>query len=302
MTSPQLGDLPLFVDRIGRITARAQRASELHDWGLHPQAADTGSSLALDDDGFIPARGGSLVQRAAMWPINCATDNVSSAGRIFTDSATSNQLRASSIMSLCRSALESSARAIWLISDTDRAIRRQRSIGITLAEMKQQTLFNNNEVEHHHNGTVNLPADYASAFLDGHRSLLNDYAALQEEDHQPVRPFGKTVELAATWIDEHMPAHDSGELAKNGMAAGSKRVYSISSGVIHGYQWIVDYGRNGDLFAMIADSFAAAVNMTECAIALYEAQAQRPTGRTDRKYHYPKRLAPTVREWSKLYR
>ena len=47
------------------------------------------------------------------------------------------------------------------------------------------------------------------------------------------------------------------------MAIGVKRVYSISSGVIHGYQWITEYARDGDLLAMIADSFAAAVNMTE---------------------------------------
>ncbi|MFD6056837.1 hypothetical protein [Rhodococcus wratislaviensis] len=301
MTTTQFGELPIFIDRIGRITARAQRASELHDWGLHPQAADTGSSLALDDDEFMPEQGGGLIQRAAMWPINSATDNVSSAGNIFRELEQTRQLRASSVMSLCRSALESSARAIWLLSDTERAVRRKRCVGITLAEMKQQTMFNGNEIENHRNGTVELPDGQADAFRRGHRSLLAEYEALQETEHQPVRPFGKTIELAGQWVEEHMPPHDSGELAKNGLAAGSKRVYSLSSGVIHGYQWIVDYGRNGDLFAMLADSFAAAVNMTECAIALYEAQAQRRNGRTDRKYHYPKRLAPTVREWSKLY-
>lgn len=54
---------------------------------------------------------------------------------------------------------------------------------------------------------------------------------------------------------------------------------------------MVDYGRDGKVFSMIADAIACAVLVTESAIALYEAQAQpkagRPRGSND---HFPERL------------
>ncbi len=56
-----------------------------------------------------------------------------------------------------------------------------------------------------------------------------------------------------------------------------------------------------DTFRMVADGLAAAVGMAECAVALYEAQAQRRDASTGRQRFYPDSLQPTITNWSSLY-
>jgi hypothetical protein len=51
MTNPRLAVLQ-------RTYERAARGRALKDWGLRPQPFDAGSSLALDDDGFMAELGG----------------------------------------------------------------------------------------------------------------------------------------------------------------------------------------------------------------------------------------------------
>jgi hypothetical protein len=90
-------------------------------------------------------------------------------------------------------------------------------------------------------------------------------------------------------------AHDTGELADNGLQGGAKSFHSY-------YYWMTDYGGGMRLFGMIADSFAAAINMTECAVALYEAVCRAPEGDRERTESYlPARLEPTIAQWTGLY-
>lgn len=300
-TSQQLGDPLKLAERLLRIGGRAARAHELHTWGLNPQDTDPGSSLTLDDEGFMLEFDGHVIRDHAFWPVATATDNLATAAQVFTAATQSRQLHAASVMTLCRSALETSARTIWLLSDTDPEVRRSRCVAVMAKEMEERKWFDINEGQYLKSGQISAPAEQAAKF-DAHlaeQTRLRDIAKAARTE--PAPGFTKTIEKASEWIDANVPAHDSGELAMNGMSVGAKRFYSLGSSFVHGYKWAVDYARDGHLFSMLADGFAASVNMTECAIALIEAQAQRPNGKTDREYHYPKTLAPTVREWSKLY-
>lgn len=65
----------------------------------------------------------------------------------------------------------------------------------------------------------------------------------------------------------------------------------------------MDYVQTGELetFRMVADGLGAAVGMAECAVALYEAQAQRRDAPTGRQQRYPDYLATTITKWSALY-
>lgn len=120
-------------------------------------------------------------------------------------------------------------------------------------------------------------------------------------DKYPVKkpePFGKTIGLAAKWVDEHLPAHDNGELAASGLHGGATASYSWGSSLVHGYKWAVDYAPGMQLFPMIADSLAAAVFMTECAVCLYEAACRPPGGQRKAESQVPSRLEPTIAAWS----
>jgi hypothetical protein len=118
---------------------------------------------------------------------------------------------------------------------------------------------------------------------------------------RPPNPSDFPVE-AGKWIDQHLPAHDR-ELYANGFAHGVSRFYTLGSAIIHGYKWPMDYVQKSErvTFGMVADGLAAAVGMAECAVALYEVQAQRRQPPTQRERLYPLRLQPTIDDWSTLY-
>jgi hypothetical protein len=56
-----------------------------------------------------------------------------------------------------------------------------------------------------------------------------------------------------------------------------------------------------DVLSQISDGLAAAVIMTECAVALFEAQATHPARSIVRARNYPAWLEPTVAAWRPRY-
>jgi hypothetical protein len=86
------------------------------------------------------------------------------------------------------------------------------------------------------------------------------------------------------------------------MSIGAERFYTVGSSFVHGYKWMTAYiGTEGDVLAQLADSLAAALIMTECAVALYEAQATHPARPLVRRKNYPGYLEPTVAAWRPLH-
>jgi hypothetical protein len=64
-----------------RTGERAKRAADLKEWGLRHPPPDPGSSLVLDDDGFMTQIGG-LVHVTAAFPIMNATDSLAAAAEL----------------------------------------------------------------------------------------------------------------------------------------------------------------------------------------------------------------------------
>jgi hypothetical protein len=60
-------------------------------------------------------------------------------------------------------------------------------------------------------------------------------------------------------------------------------------------------GTEEDVLAQLADSLAAALIMTECAVAVFEAQSTHTARRRMRRKNYPEYLEPTVSAWRPLY-
>ena len=62
------------------------------------------------------------------------------------------------------------------------------------------------------------------------------------------------------------------------------------------------FGLEAMLLEMIADSLAASIKMTECAVALYEAVCRGSgDGRQRTESYVPARLEPTIAQWTGLY-
>jgi hypothetical protein len=293
---------------LDRIDQRAARGRELYEWGLHPHHADPGSPLSADDAAFESAyslaqAGGVAVTEQALFPAMNATENLNAAGILVEQRKRTRNLHASSIMQLCRSALESSARTIWLLREPAREVRRDRCLSLLMKELTDQSWFLKIEDEDVCGGRNPPPVETVNQ-LRSHRRRHGELLQRLKDNYAYRKPdnFSKTIAIAAEWVDAHVPTHDTGELANTHLATGAKRFYSTGSSFVHGYRWAVDYGRCGHLLGMIADGLSAAVNMTECAVALFEAAcrgpaASQPTGQS----YVPARLEPTITAWTGLY-
>jgi hypothetical protein len=114
---------------------------------------DKGSSLALDDAGFMPELAAlsmpladvdkrqNLVSTTARFLAMTAAENL--VGAVQVHGAALEQRRTSnvSIGTLCRSAIENAAKTIRLICDTDREVRRARCLGYTARERSYQQAY-----------------------------------------------------------------------------------------------------------------------------------------------------------------
>jgi hypothetical protein len=249
---------------------------------------------------------GDPVSGSVLFPLMNATDDLAAAGELIEWRPRSKNAHAAALLTLCRAAAESSARTIWLLSDTDRAIRRACCVRFEASELDNQRGFHKSERD----------------WFDAHRDLRDGQDDRDFQEH--IRLFDMRVQmlqegmqaipkvsvpgssdvvgLAAKWITKHRPAHDP-EPYGDEFVKVANRFYRVGSGFVHGYKWATDYVQTGELeiFRMVAEGLGVAVGMAECAVALYEARSQRHGSETSRKRFYPDTLEPSVKEWSSLY-
>ena len=70
-----------------------------------------------------------------------ASENLNAAGILVEKRPENGNVHASSIMQPCRSAMDSSARTIWLLSDPDSEVRRDRCLSLPMEQLEQQRRF-----------------------------------------------------------------------------------------------------------------------------------------------------------------
>jgi calcineurin-like phosphoesterase family protein len=242
-----------------RIDERGRRCEDLYQWGLHPHTA-----------GILVARRGSH-----------------------------RQPHIAEVLQLCRVAMECAALTIWLLGDLDREVRRDRCMSEEMEQLEQRRRY---LVIGEQDETAR-PARYPRQMLienAEHRrkynKMLDDANEAYTFDKTPS--FTKMIRESAQWVDTHVPAHDTGEIANNGMESSARSFYSYGSSFIHGYKWMTDYTRGGTVFTLIADALAVTLNMAECAVCLFEAASRAPgDARPDGSY-VPERFEPTIAAWS----
>jgi hypothetical protein len=291
---------------IARITQRVLRGVQLGEWGLTSHPVDDGSSLALDDQDFMPDLGPRLVSSTARFPAMNASENIVAAGQVFSTALTQERkLRTASVATLCRSAVEASAKTIWLLSDTSREVRRARCLGAIEGEREYQS--NDIDIEE---ATFAIRTDEARHAeyqrFQQRRQKFNErleaITSLPESARERPPGFTGYVNHAAEWIDANPPADPFGELSSLGMCLLTRSFYSVGSSFVHGLRWVREYmQKETDLLRLTVTGFATAVIMTECAVALLEAQSINAARAGTRAQNYPAGIASTVASWSARY-
>ncbi|WP_157773004.1 hypothetical protein [Rhodococcoides fascians] len=176
------------------------------------------------------------------------------------------QMRSMSVVTLCRSALESSARAVWLLSPTERSERRDRALRMVKAEVLGQKKFLTKQVA----GYESLGAQHESHLADLRSDLDKAVSVLSDLDAVAGAPtIEQQIEIASAWVDETAvnPQHTP-------MAGMAKSMYSIASGFAHGYTWTTRHMQEtADLFNITADFLYVATTMLNAAVILHETQS-----------------------------
>ncbi len=301
---------------------RSARAWRMGEWALLCQvraddsskprdpsrfAPDRGSSLALDDSGFLPQLGTNLVSSTARFPVMSAAESLVGASQAYAAAIQQRRTSNLSTGTLCRSAIENAAKTIWLLGGDSRKVRRARCLGYTEREIGYQRQFI--EIEEKFFAVRDddgKAADYRifKETEGKYKTRLNLLTSLPSAARtKPEKRYEFFVEWAGKWIDDNLPPHIiNANGLRHGMSIGAQRFYAVGSSFVHGYKWMSEYiGSDEDVMAQISDSLGAALIMTECAVALYEAQATHPKRSVVRAKNYPDYLEATVAAWRPIY-
>ncbi|MGV9615168.1 hypothetical protein [Nocardia xishanensis] len=283
-----------------RMKSRAERAVNLSRWAVQPPARKPGSCIVLDDDG-LPEDLGPVVAGAGLFATMTAVDQLHMAGVVVGHQEQTRTLHTQSVMALCRAAMESATRAIWVMSPAERAERRRRAFGVLAKEHVEQGRFIEiTETMHNDADMVLSPKDLAD-FQKSKKRFTKNQATVNGIDKRRVPEFRFMIVEVYDWLNQNHPSHDTEGLHR-GLKSEGKRAYNIGSATTHGYRWLGDYVRSqNELLAMNADALAAALITTECAVALCEAQSCAPN---EKPIIRPviTHLEPTITQWTGAYR
>ncbi|MFI6959627.1 hypothetical protein ACIBJI_39950 [Nocardia sp. NPDC050408] len=284
---------------------RASRGAEFRQWAVTLTDPPQGSSMQLDNDGFLQEIGTAYpVAQYARFPASSAAEHLAAAEVLVSDwfnravppPATSRSWP-SSVLVLCRSAMEAAARTIWLIGDPSRDVRRQRCAAEAFKELEEMLKWAKQDRD-----TDVAEGREVAPFEASAENLKTAIAKAKAASGGITAPgFTAMTAAGAAWIDANPPKHACELLSGRPFELMTKAWYSIGSSYTHGYSWTLNVLNSQDeQYGLVADLFMSAVLMTETAVALFEAQMLAP-GEQWQNEHLPTRLGPTIAEWAPLY-
>lgn len=299
----------MFIALIGE---RAAHAKEFLPWGLRPNRPHPQSRLAHDDAAVTLEGEKTLVSSTALYPTMNASESLTAAAEVIAFALTQGQMRTSATAALCRIAMESSAKTIWLISETDTEERIRRCYGFLKGERGQQEGFEKLEAAAlEARSDPMAEADLAEFEKRRGREVERHAKIAALPADAIIGPTGgpmKFVENAEDWMDKRLPRKPDPDLDRVMHPRSAKAFYSLGSGFVHGFKWLAGYVFDNQelddsgLLAVTLDAFGNALRMTEAAVSLFEAQSNGPQPDPKRMRNYPKSLADIVSDLAADYR
>ena len=242
---------------LSRIDARSLRCEDLYQWGLHPHTAAPGSALAAADANFAAAypltlAGPQAVTEHALFPAMSAVECLHTVGILIARRRSHRQSHIAEVLQLCRVAMECSALTIWLLGDADPVVRRDRCMSEEMDQLEEQSRYLAITQQAEEASPDRYPDQLLLANAE-HRRKFNAMLDSAKEAYSVAKTpsFTKMIREPAQWVDAHVPAHDSGEIAMNEMESAARAFYSYGSSFIHGYKWMADYAGSSKLTGQV---------------------------------------------------
>ncbi|MCT1352237.1 hypothetical protein [Gordonia sp. p3-SID1431] len=281
----------LLAPALGRVAARATAGRTLEEWGLNPHRADPGTSMAIDDEDGYEEKIPEGLTGTVMYPIMNAVDALVAIDILISTAASEAPFNhhTPTFLSLCRTVIECSAQAIWVLGPPERETRRARAAGLAKIGIEHAIEYHKDVIEAHEKKLHVVPdiiLEQSKHRLKFHTEELH---ALNSIPQQNGRKYSELVRKAANWISNNPPEHSEEFAAIPHFPTMAKQEYRECSAFTHGHSWAIDLiSQPTHMFAMMADAIATALVFAECAVCLYEAQSTDPD--STRKNHYAERL------------
>ena len=197
-----------------RAGERASQAKLLIPWQRTPSGIQPGSSVHLDDTGF-PAEVSdfvgtdALVQYHTLFPAMSAAENLTTVAHLIDQWDATGRMRTASIITLCRSALESASRAVWVLCESDRYERRNRALRITRDEIQRHKKYVTEQVMRLDRTEVGAGAgplpfettEYLSQLKAQKSGAESVMQVLVDADVRGVPNMEQIIDASAEWID-----------------------------------------------------------------------------------------------------
>lgn len=298
---------------IALIGDRSAAAKKFLPWGLQPNPIHPKSRLAHDNAAVTLDDASDLVSQTSLYPTMNASEHLTAAAEVISFALLQGQIRTSATAALCRIAMESSAKTIWLLSETDTDKRIRRCYGFLKGERGRQQQFEQLETEALDARTDALVETDRARFderrvrVEARQAQIENLPAVALTAPPPGGPLA-LVEAAQNWMDERLPRPPDPDLDKVMHPRSAKSFYALGSGFVHGFKWLMPYvladGELDDtpLLAITLDAFGNAIRMTASAVALFEAQSIGPQRDPKRFRNYPDGLEDRVTDLAADYR
>lgn len=285
-----------------RVTEWAQRGRTLEQWGLHPHRADPTTSMALDDADDYEQKIPEGLTGTVLYPIMNAVDSLAAIDILIGSAVKTKPFNhhTASFLSLCRTSIECSAQAVWVMSPLERAVRRARAAGLAKIGAEHALEFHTELLKAHDIGHRIIPDEtygqskHRKSFHDGEIKVLDKL------DQEKARQYSQLIRKSANWIGDNPPKRANDLLEGIHFPTLAKQEYRVCSSFTHGHSWPIDLiDGPTSMFAIMAPAITTALVYTESALCLFEAQSTSPD--SSRPRHYPERLQITIDAWRTVY-
>lgn len=239
-----------------------------------PPRADSSQFSSDDSKAFLLAKQENIVTLAAVFSAMASASSLSTIGSVLHQGIYPRDLGSLPFLGLCRASLEGSIRTLWVLTAVHQTERITRSFRLRRSELIEQKRLTERRRERIK--TEGALLDSTTAVFQKIDETIDAIESLGLAKIKSRIQFRDMISDIDIWIHS-LPEELELDNLKSSFAPRAIEAYSVSSGAIHGLQWISDLvSTPDDIYAMSLDIFTITKLCLELAVSLVEIHSSAP--------------------------
>ena len=259
----------------GPLIDEVRNAQAFEQWSKQlPPRTDKSQFSSDDSKALLLAKQEGIVTLAAVFSAMASASSLSTIGSVLHQGIYPRDLGTLPFLGLCRASLEGAVRTLWVLTADNQSERITRSFRlrrIELIEHKRLTERRCERIE-----TEGALLETTIAMFQEINETIDAIESLGLAKIKSRIQFRDMISDIDIWI-QSLPEELELDILKSSFADRAIEAYSVSSGAIHGLQWISDLvSTPDDIYAMSLDIFTITKLCLELAVSLVEIHSSAP--------------------------